>query len=101
MAGELRYPAAVDLIGRANFDLFQIAEHVEQHDCETIDAAEPGRIARGHRVEPAAAARAASDRAVFIAAIADVLADRVVLLGRKRPAADASGIGLERRRSPS
>ena len=52
------------------------------------------RVAEGDRVEPAAAARAAGDRAVFVAAVAQVLAELVVELGGKRPAADARRIGL-------
>ncbi len=49
----------------------------------------------GHGVEPAATAGAAGGGAVLVAALADVVADVVVLLGRKGPAADARGVGLD------
>ena len=65
-----------------------------------VDAAQPRRVADGHRVEPAAAPRPPRDRAVLVAAVADVLADLVVLLGGKRPAADPRRVGLDDRRSP-
>src|SRR5690606_3416745 len=40
------------------------------------------------------AARAASGGAIFLAAVADALADLVVQLRRERAAADAGGVGL-------
>src|SRR5690606_25945317 len=45
-------------------------------------------------VDPAAAARAAGGGAVFLAAVAQALADFVVEFGRERAAADAGGVGL-------
>ena len=50
--------------------------------------------AQARRVEPAAAARAAGDRAEFVAAHAQMLADFVVELGRERTAADARRVRL-------
>src|SRR5206468_8007228 len=55
----------------------------------------PSRITRGYGIKPTAAARPASDCAVFLPALANVLADGVVLLGRKWPAADARRIRFE------
>ena len=55
---------------------------------------EPGRVADGDGVEPAAAARAAGGGAVLAAEVANALADVVVQLGGKRPAADARAVGL-------
>src|SRR4029077_439832 len=51
-------------------------------------------LAHQHRVEPAAAPRPAGDDAEFLAALAERPADLVELLGRKRPGADAGGVGL-------
>ena len=69
-------------------------EHVEQHDADRGDAAEPAGVTHGDGIEPAATARAARDGAVLVAAVAHVLAGRIVLLGGKRSAADARGIRL-------
>ena len=76
------------------FSSCSLAQHVEQHHRQRVDAAQPGRVADRHGIEPAAAPRPPGDRAVFVAPVANVLADLVVLLGRKRPAADARRIGL-------
>ena len=94
MAGEDRRSLAVDFVGRADLDFVEPAEHVEQHHGDRVDAAEPAGVAKRHGIEPAAAPRAARDGAVFVAAVAHVLASRVVLLGRERPAADARRVRL-------
>ncbi len=94
VAGEARRLLAVDVVGGADLQLVEAAQHVEQHDGDRIDAAEPAGVAHGDDIEPAAAARAASDGAVFVAAVAQVLAGGVVLLGGERAAADAGRIGL-------
>ena len=59
------------------------------------DAADRDRLAHQHRVEPAAAALAAGDRAELVAALAEPLADLVVELGREGARADAGGVGLD------
>ena len=51
-------------------------------------------VAEGNRIEPTAPPRPARDRAVFVSAIAQVLARGVVLLRRKGSAADARRIRL-------
>jgi hypothetical protein len=52
------------------------------------------RLAYQHRIEPAAAALAARDRAEFMARVAEELADLVLQLGRERAFADAGRVGL-------
>ena len=60
-----------------------------------VTAADRDRLAHQHGVEPAAAALAAGDGAELVAALAEPLADLIVLLGRERARADARGVGLD------
>jgi len=41
MAGEMRHPAAIDLIGGANLQFVEAAEHVEEHHGQLIHARQP------------------------------------------------------------
>jgi hypothetical protein len=52
-------------------------------------------LAHQHRIEPAAAALAAGDRAEFMAAVAQLFADLVVQLGGEGALAHAGGVGLD------
>src|SRR5690606_30667770 len=81
--------------GRTNLHLGLLAEHVEKHYRQTIDSAEPRRVAGRHRVEPAATARTPRDGTVFVTPIAKLLAHFVVQLGGERPTADTRGVGLD------
>ena len=85
MAREARRIFAVDAVGGADFQLIEAAQHVEQHDRDRIHATQPAGVPHGHHIEPAAAPRAARNGAVFIAAVAQVLAGGVVLLGGNGP----------------
>src|SRR5581483_8833380 len=86
---------AVDLVAGADAHRLHAVEDVELGDAQAGDAVVEDGAARGDGVEPAAAARAAGDGAVFVALVADGLADVVVQLGRERAGADAGGVGLD------
>ena len=45
VTGKSRHAAAVDFVSRADFDFGQSAQHVQQHDRQSIDAAQPGGVA--------------------------------------------------------
>src|SRR6185436_19665454 len=81
VAGKAVGPLTVQLVFGADLHLRQVAENVHHHHGDAVDAGEPGGIADGNRVEPAAAAGAASGRPIFAADLADFLAGRIVLLG--------------------
>src|ERR1700730_2720180 len=85
---------AAPAIGGANLDLGEGVEHVELGERDAGDAAYLHRLAHHDRVEPAAAPFAPSDDAELAAALAQLLARRVLELGRKRAVADAGGISL-------
>ena len=70
-------------------------EHVQFGQRDAGHAADRDRLADQHRVEPAAAALAPGDGAEFVAALAELLADVIVLLGREGAGADAGGVGLD------
>ena len=95
VAGKIGGPLAVQFVGGANLQFRQLAQNVQQHHRQHVDAAEAGGIAGGHGVEPAAAPGPPRDRAVLVPPAADVLARLVVLLGGERSAADPRGIGLD------
>ena len=76
-------------------DLVQLTQHVEQHDGDAVDTADPGSVARGHRIEPAAAAGATGHGAVFVALFADVRADLVDQFRRAGAAPHARGVRLD------
>src|SRR6185503_14166755 len=59
-----------------------------------VDARQPGRVADGDGVEPAAAAGSAGGGPVLAAEVADFLADVVIELRGEGSAADARAIGL-------
>ena len=95
MVRKIHDPLPVELVGRADPQLGQLAEYVQKHDRQAVDAAEPRGVAGGDDVEPAATPRPPRDGAVFIAPVANVLADRVVLLGGKRTASHPRAIRLD------
>src|SRR4029077_12628164 len=94
MAGKPRDLLAVQLIRDTNLELIEPTQHVEQHHRNRVHATQSRGIAHDHRVEPTATPRPPRNRAILIATIAQVLAGGVILLGRKRPAADACRIRL-------
>ena len=85
---------------RADLDLFEDIEHVEQRECDLGDAVETGDVPGGDRVEPSGSARTAGRRAVLAAALANRVAGLVEQLGRERAAANACAVRLVRPRSP-
>src|SRR5262245_454022 len=85
---------AIDLIGRADVDLLELAQDIQQHDGKRIDPADSGAVPGGDSIEPAAAPGTTGYGAVFPPHITNVLADVVVQFGRKGPTADARRIGL-------
>src|SRR5690606_8984159 len=56
---EARQQLAVQRVARADRDLIEVAEHVEAGEGDLRRALPLATVARGHRVEPADAARAA------------------------------------------
>ena len=82
-------------VAGADLHRLEPVEHVELGQRDAGDAADRGRLAHQHRVEPAAAALAAGDGAELVAALAELLADLIVLLGREGAGADAGGVGLD------
>src|SRR5262249_43050498 len=98
VAGEIIQPLAVQFVSRADADLLRLAEYVEQHHRELTYPSQGGRVARCHRIEPAAPPRPARPRPVFPSRFANALADpvrTVVELRRERAAADARRIRLD------
>ena len=85
---------AAVFVGDADLQLLHAVEDVELGDAQAGDAVDGDRALERDDVHPAAAARTAGGGAVFLAAVADALADFVVELGRERAAADARGVGL-------
>src|SRR5205085_3235663 len=81
-------------VAGADLDAVEAREDVEEGEGDGGDAAEVDGVFDGDGVEPAAAAGAAGGGAVLVAALADVVADVVGLLGRERPAAHARAVGL-------
>ena len=86
---------AVDPVAGADLHRLEAVEHVELGQRDAGDAADRDGLAHQHRVEPAAAALAAGDGAELVAALAEPLADLIVLLGRERARADAGRVGLD------
>ena len=72
----------------------EAGEHVELGERQAVQAVEAHRVAGDHGVEPAAAPRPAGGGAELVAVLPQLLAELVEQLGRKRPAADARGVGL-------
>src|SRR6266850_2473304 len=85
---------AVQGIAGADLDRIEAIENVELGQRQPVDAAGPHGLAHQHRVEPAAAPRAAGIGAEFAAALADPAAGLVVLFGRERALPDPRRIGL-------
>src|SRR5690606_17160276 len=85
---------AAVLVADAHLQGRHAVEDVELGDAQPADAIDRDRALERDDIDPAAAAGAAGGGAVFLAAVADALADLVVQLGRERASADAGGVGL-------
>ena len=73
---------------------FHAVQYIELSHAQAGDTVDLDRALQGCGIEPAAAARAARGRAELMAALGQMLADIIEQLGRKRPGADARGVGL-------
>ena len=58
VAREVRQPLAVEVVGGAELQLLEAAQHVQQHDGDLVGPGQRRGVADGHRVEPAARAAA-------------------------------------------
>src|SRR6202034_1530339 len=85
---------AVQAVTGRDLDGLKAVENVKLGQRQAVDAASAHRLAREHRVEPPAAARATGIGAEFATALADQPADLVVELGRKRAAPDARRVSF-------
>lgn len=92
--GEVIHRAISEVIGSTNIEFHHVDEGVEPGDDETAQGVEPGGVAEGDEIEPATAAGSTGGRAVFVALLADLVTDFVVLLGGERAFSDASGVGF-------
>ena len=94
VGGQIVELLPVELVAGADLHRLERVEHVELGQRDAGHSADRDRLADQHGVEPAAAALAAGDGAELVAALAERLADLIVLLGRERAGADAGGVGL-------
>src|ERR1700682_3530748 len=86
---------AADVVRGANRDLLEFIEYVELGEGNRVEPVQhDGRPLHGEG-EPAGAARAAGDRAELVAALAEVLALRIVEFRWELAAADARRVGLD------
>src|SRR3954469_9295265 len=81
-------------VARRHEDPVETAEHVELGDGQVGEAVDPRGEAQRYEVEPAGTPRPAGRRAVLATAGAQLLAERVVELGRKRAGAHAGRVRL-------
>src|SRR5579884_3935398 len=81
-------------VPRDDPDPLEPREHVELRDRERVEPVQRGRVARGDRVVPAAAARPSGGDADLAPLHAQPLAALVEKLRGERPAADAGAVGL-------
>src|SRR6185503_9044036 len=72
---------ALQLVADADRELREAVEHVELGERDAVDAADAHRLAHHRGVEPAAAALPPRDGAELVPARAELIADRVGLLG--------------------
>src|SRR5205823_5032536 len=83
-----------DFVSHANWYFGQLIKHVkfgyDQPRC-TVDHP---RVAQQRKVKPTAAARASGDSSKFVAALTNMVTDRVEELCRKWPFANPSAVGF-------
>ena len=94
LRGNLGGELAVDAVADADGNLRQFIEHVQLGHDQPGDAVDHHRVAQQRKIEPAAAAGTSGDRAVFIAAGAEVVHLGIVAFGGKWPFANARAVGL-------
>src|SRR6185437_5745632 len=81
-------------ISDADGNLFEFVQHVQLCNHQAVKAVDHRRVPQKRDIEPAATARASSDRSKFLAGLAQFLAPFIIRFGGKRPAADARDIGF-------
>src|SRR3546814_20335275 len=94
MRGEIVEDLAAQPVSGADADRVEAVEHVELGQRDAGDARHGAALPDEHGVEPAAAALAPGDGAEFMPALAELLAGRILELGREGGAADARRIAL-------
>ncbi len=92
--GEVIHRAIAEVVGSANIEFHHVDQGIEPGDDETAQGVEPGGMAEGDEIEPTTAARATSGCAVFVALLADLLSNFVILLSWERAFTDAGGVGF-------
>ena len=86
------HPTAIQLVANANFDLLELAEHVQLGQEQAVDAVDLGRKAHQFSVEPAAASNAPGCDSYFAERLGRL--GIVVDLGGHGATANAGGGGL-------
>src|SRR6185437_715944 len=86
---------AVEFIADADLDLLEPVEHIELGQRDAGNARGPDGLAYDDRIEPAAAALAPGDDAIFASLLAQPVADFTEVLGWKRSLPDTGRIGLD------
>ena len=81
-------------VADADFDFALRVEDIELGDDQRIDAVDHFGVTQFRQIEPAAAARTASDGAKFLAALANFLGFQVGHFRGERAAANARGVCL-------
>src|SRR5690625_3600316 len=94
-ARESRRRLAVIAIRRAHLDLIEAAQHIELGHGVVGDAVDHRRVAEGHEVEPAAAARPAGGGAELMPYLLQTPSVFVFELGREGTVADAGTVGFD------
>ena len=92
--GEAVNILAVELVANAHLDLIKPIENIKLGQRDAVNAGCLDRLAHQYRIKPAAAALASCYGAELAATLADIFADVIFLLGRKRTGANARRIGL-------
>lgn len=86
--------ASSEVVSRADVKIHNVDEGVEPGDDQTAERVESSRVAESNQVEPTTAPGSAGGGAVFMALIADLLTDFVILFGGEWAFADASGVSF-------
>lgn len=83
------------LVGHGHLDLVKAVQHVQLGQVESRVVVDGVRVPQQDEVEPPAASATASRDSEFVTNRLQLVADVVLLLGRERTGADASGVGLD------
>lgn len=86
---------ALVFVARADLDRVEVVEDIQTGDSQVVEAVQHSRVFDDSRIEPAAAAGTARNGAEFMARVAEVFADFVVLFRREGACADAGRVGFD------